>query len=79
MYYGDPMLDAPVYDYAKFFENGEPNAVEAPLGSGQHNSAYTGRPDERPWTEKHPWVLWTALIAAVLGLGAVALKGLKSA
>jgi len=79
LYYGDNRLAAPLYDYAKLFVEPEPEqAPRAELGPGAHNAAYTGRPDERPWSEKHPAVLWIAMIAAVAGLAAVALRGLKS-
>jgi hypothetical protein len=77
LYYGDDRLTAPTYDYAKLFQEPE-QAPRAELGPGTHNFAYTGRPDERPWTDKHPAVLWTAMILAVAGLAAVALRGLKS-
>lgn len=79
LYYGDDRLAAPLYDYAKLFVEPEPEqAPRAELGPGAHNAAYTGRPDTRPWTDQHPAVLWTAMILAVAGLAAVALRGLKS-
>jgi len=78
LYYGDEKLEPPVYDYAKLFQQ-EKNATAAQLGVEQANAAYTGRPDERPWTERHPAVLWIAIIAAVLVLGAVALRSMKTA
>src|SRR5437016_4274322 len=56
LYYGDEKLDAPVYDYAKLFQK-EASAVQASLSNEQANSAYTERPDERPWSERHPAVL----------------------
>jgi len=77
LYYGDGRLAAPTYDYAKLFQEPE-TAFRTELGPGTHNSAYTGRPDERPWTDKHPAVLWIAMILAVAGLAGVALRGLKS-
>ncbi|HKR96568.1 MAG TPA: hypothetical protein VJW55_14430 [Candidatus Angelobacter sp.] len=40
---------------------------------------YAERPDGRPWTERHPAVLWIAIIAAVAILGALALRSMKSA
>ncbi|HKD79818.1 MAG TPA: DUF3999 family protein [Candidatus Angelobacter sp.] len=78
LYYGDEKLETPVYDYAKLFQQ-EPNAVEAKMGAEEANAGYQGRPDERPWTERHPAVLWIAIIAAVAILGAVALRSMKSA
>ena len=77
-YYGDDKLGAPVYDYAKLFQKSwEADAAEAKLGPGQHNAAYTGRPDERPWTDRHPEVLWAAMILAVAGFGFIAMRSLK--
>jgi hypothetical protein len=67
-----------MYDYAKLFQE-EKNAVGAKLGAETANTAYTGRPDERPWSERHPAVLWIALVAAVLALGALALRSMKTA
>jgi hypothetical protein len=78
LYYGDEKLSSPVYDYAKLFQI-EKDAVPAQLGAEMSNSAYAGRPDERPWTERHPAVLWIAIVGAVVVLGAVALRSMKTA
>jgi uncharacterized protein DUF3999 len=78
LYYGDEKLEPPVYDYAKLFLLAK-DAAPAQLGGEVANAAYTGRPDERPWTERHPAVLWIAIVAAVLVLGAIALRSVKSA
>jgi hypothetical protein len=77
LYYGDPGLTAPIYDYARFLHV-DASAAQAQLGPGMHNAEYTGRPDERPWSERHSAVLWSAMIAAVLILFVLALRGLKS-
>lgn len=74
LYYGDEKLSAPEYDYARFFHK-EANAVLAVMGTESQNPAYTGRPDDRPWSERHGWVLWGAMLAAVAVL---AVKGLSS-
>lgn len=78
LYYGDPKLEAPSYDYAKFFQQSADAAV-AQLGPAQANAQFTGRPDDRPWSERHSFVLWIAMVVAVCILGALAIKGLKSA
>jgi hypothetical protein len=78
LYYGDEKLGAPVYDYAKLFRK-DANAGEVELGAEESNAAYTGRPDDRPWSERHPAVLWVAIIAAVLILGGIALRSMKMA
>jgi Protein of unknown function (DUF3999) len=78
LYYGDEKLEPPVYDYAKLFLLAK-DVAPAQLGAEQANAAFTGRPDERPWTEKHPAVLWIAIVAAVLILGAIAVRSMKTA
>lgn len=75
MYYGDPKLEAPVFDYGKLFQE-DPAAAQAQLGPDMHNAEYTGRPDERPWSERHKGVLWTAMLIAVAVLAMLALRGL---
>ena len=77
LYYGDKKLSAPVYDYAHFFHL-DASAVEAQLGPGAHNAQYTGRPDDRPWSEQHTSILWGTMILAVLALGVLALRGLRT-
>jgi Protein of unknown function (DUF3999) len=76
LYYGDAQLDAPIYDYAKLFQKNT-NADQKQLGAEEVNATFTGRPDDRPWSERHPAVLWLAIIAAVLILGGVALRSMK--
>ena len=77
LYYGDVKLDSPVYDYARFF-HADPAAAKADLGAGTHNGAYRGRPDDRPWSERHNAVLWLAMLLAVAGLAALAIRGLRT-
>ena len=77
LYYGDEKLSAPVYDYARFFHL-DASAVEAQPGPGAHNAQYTGRPDDRPWSERHTGILWATMILAVLALGVLALRGLRT-
>jgi hypothetical protein len=78
LYYGDEKLSAPVYDYARFFHK-EADAMSAVMGVENQNPDYTGRPDERPWSERHKWVLWGAMLLAVVVLALLALKGFASA
>jgi hypothetical protein len=76
LYYGDPKLEAPVYDYTKLFLQ-DKSAGMAQLEPEVANATYMPRPDERPWSERHPVVLWAAIIVAVLGLGGVALRSMR--
>lgn len=77
LYYGDAKLLSPVYDYARFFK-ADPAASKAELGAGTQNPAYTGRPDDRPWSERHKAVMWLAMLLAVVILAALAVRGLKT-
>jgi hypothetical protein len=77
LYYGDEKISAPVYDYARFFHL-EASPAEAQLGAGAHNPQYTGRPDDRPWSDRHMGILWAVMILAVIALAALAVRGLRS-
>jgi hypothetical protein len=77
LYYSDKKLGGPVHDYAKLFQK-DAGASQAALGDEEMNAAYTGRPDDRPWSERHPAVLWAAIVTAVLILGAIALKSMRN-
>ena len=77
LYYGDDRLSAPVYDYARFFHV-EDSPAQARLDPGAHNPLYTGRPDDRPFSERHKGILWSAMLFAVLALAVLALRGLRT-
>ncbi len=76
LYYGDPALAAPRYDYASLFAL-QSNPAKAEAGTEIANPDYQDRPDSRPFTERHPMLLWVALAIAILLLGAVALRSAK--
>jgi hypothetical protein len=76
LYYGDPALTAPSYDYAKLFTL-QANATQVTVGAEQANLAYQPRPDTRPFTERHAALLWVALGAVIALLGAIALRSVK--
>jgi len=71
--YGDPTLPAPQYDFARLFTP-TARAASAQLGPEQLNPIYTSRPDSRPLTERHPALLWIALLAVVCSLALVAFR-----
>ena len=76
LYYGDAALTAPRYDYATLFSP-QADAAQVAAGAELANPSYQPRPDERPFTEKHPWLLWVALVAAIAILGGIALRTAK--
>jgi hypothetical protein len=73
LFYGDPALAAPRYDYARLFAP-QVNASQVTAGPEQPNPAYQPRPDARPFTEKHPALLWMALVVVIALLGVVAVR-----
>jgi hypothetical protein len=77
LYYGDSALAAPQYDYARLFA-AQVHPAEARLGAEAANLAYQPRPDERPFTERHPGLLWAALVLVIALLGAVAFRSMKA-
>jgi hypothetical protein len=78
LYYGDPGLPAPVYDYERLFVAAE-KPLGAELGGEVLNPGFRPPPaEERPFTERHPEVLWIALIAVICALGVVALKSSRN-
>lgn len=77
LYYGDPGLPAPVYDYSRVFSTTAHTEL-ARLGTEQRNPDYSPRPDTRPLTERYPDLLWIALLAVVCALGFIAIRSSKS-
>lgn len=78
LYYGDPALSTPQYDYARLFSS-QANAVQAAAAPEQLNAGYQPRPDERPFTEKHPILLWVALVGVIAVLGFIAYSSQRPA
>ena len=77
LYYGDDRLQAPVYDYARLF-SAEASPLAAKLGPEMENPGYQPPADSRSFTDRHPEVLWIALIVVICALGAVAVRASKS-
>jgi len=76
LYYGDPELDAPVYDYAKLFHPVATPLV-ALLGEETLNAGYQARSDSKPFTERHPELLWIGLLIVVGILAVTAIRSAK--
>jgi hypothetical protein len=76
LFYGDPALSAPNYDYATLFAP-QKNAAQLTAEPEQPNPKYQPRPDQRPLTERYPALLWIGLVAAIALLGVIALRALK--
>ena len=76
LFYGDGALAAPRYDYATLFV-AQADAAKVAAGTEIGNAAYEARPDVRPFTEKHPALLWVALVLVIGLLGVIALGSVK--
>ena len=77
LFYGDASLESPVYDFARLFA---PSAgvVPARLGPETRNPLYVVRAAAaRSLTERHPEVLWVALLAVVCVLAVVAVHSAR--
>ncbi len=74
--YGNVMAKRPEYELARLVNSKQMEAAAAGgLGVEESNPNWS---DPRPWTEKHPWVLWVALGVAVVVLGGLALRSLRT-
>lgn len=76
LYYGDAALDAPIYDYAKLFRP-TANPAMAKLESERPNPDYEAQDDARPFTERHPELLWIGLLGVVCILAVTAFRSAK--
>jgi Protein of unknown function (DUF3999) len=74
--YGNTRAVVPQYDLSRLTDAAALEAAEAAgLGAEAVNPAYS---DPAPWTERNQGILWMALGAAVLVLGALAVRALRS-
>lgn len=77
MFYGDTALKAPAYDYMRSFQVGE-RTRPARLGPEFANPIYKTRSVEaKSLTERHPEILWLALLGAISVLGVVAFRSAR--
>lgn len=74
--YGNPAAKLPQYDLLRTFDiHAEPNAKIAGLSEEEATANYL---DPRPYTERHPDLLWFALVIAVVLLAFVAFRALHN-
>lgn len=77
LFYGDPALTAPQYDYERLFSlSGVTHTAQ--LGPEQLNPIYHDRPDSRPLTDRHPHLLWIALLVVICILAIVAIRSSRT-
>lgn len=73
MAYGNPHLRAARYDFSRTFAPGA-KVRTAQLGPEQSNPQWFADTPTRSFSERHPALLWIALLAAIGALGAVAFR-----
>jgi hypothetical protein len=78
LFYGDPALTVARYDYAALFTP-QADAAQGSAGPEQSNPEYRPRPDQRPFSERYPGLLWGALVAVIALLAGIAFRSAKRA
>jgi len=75
--YGNGQAAAPQYDLSHYLDSGtvKPAYVAFSLGPEEATANYR---DPRPFSERHPSVLWIALVIAIVLIGLTALKTLRT-
>ncbi len=77
MFYGDDKLQPPVYDYSRLFVTTDA-ARPATLAPEQANPQFEPRVvDRKKLIDRHPEILWLALLGVVAALGFVAFRSAK--
>ena len=71
--YGNVAASAPEFDYAATHTNAINVPADATLSTPERNPNFVSL-DTQPWSERHPWLLWGALVIAVGGIGAIAIR-----
>jgi hypothetical protein len=73
--YGNGRATAPEYDFATSTTRDErESAPVVAAGVESKNAAYQS---PEPWTERHAWVMWVALLAAVFVIGTIAIRSMR--
>lgn len=75
--YGNGQAFSPRYDLSHYLESGPAKPLYAVLSLGPEETT-SNYLDPRPFTERHPILLWLALGLAVLLLGYAALRALRT-
>jgi hypothetical protein len=77
--YGSPLLATPSFDLARTVEDPVAWTDAAATGSlGPERRTTPAATKAPPWTERHPALLWAALVAVVVALGGLTLRALRS-
>lgn len=73
--YGNEEAKPADYEFARLTDAATlDQAAAVTVANGETNANYT---DPAPWTERHPVIVWSALVIVVIVLGGLALRTLK--
>lgn len=75
--YGNEKAGRPQYDVAHYLDSGAPTPAYRVLSLGPEEETANYR-DPRPFTERHPEILWSALGLAIVLIGLTAVKTLRT-
>jgi hypothetical protein len=76
--FGNSRADTPQYDFTTLTTSAQRSvATQVTLGPESPNSAYVSPIPPPPWTERHAWLLWAALIVAVLVIAALSIRMMR--
>src|SRR4030095_5096051 len=75
--YGNERAATPQYDLSHYLDSGRAKPVYAVFSLGPEEATANYR-DPRPFSERHPSVLWIALVVAIVLIGLTALKTLRA-
>jgi hypothetical protein len=77
LYTGNRRAETPLYDISRWPVTPAEFGMVQP-GAPEQNPLYTGSADQRPWTDRYPWILWTALGVTVALVGGAIFMMAKS-
>ena len=76
--YGNPNAEAASFDYETTHPNAITEATLVPLGRPEVNAAYVPESKLQPWSERNRWILWAGVALAVLAIGSLSVRALRS-
>lgn len=77
LFWGNSQMTAPVYDIKKFKDNLDYSKMpRASLGQTEKNKDYQFK-DNRPWTERNPWLLQGILVAVAAVLLVIIIQSIR--
>jgi hypothetical protein len=81
LYFGNAEAHTPAYDLTDLLARETPAPeITIVAGTEEPNPDYRDKPaPARPWSEKHPEILYVILVLAVIGMGIVTVRFLKKA